>query len=93
MKKWQQFKPWLNQHLDLPSDTLLEVPRITAIGQFHVYIENHKGLILYTDQKLVLKSDQGEIQITGQGFVIKMMLPEELLLEGQIESIQFIETP
>ncbi|KGX93583.1 hypothetical protein N781_11190 [Pontibacillus halophilus JSM 076056 = DSM 19796] len=92
MKKWQQrIGNWLAHHLDLPSDVILELPRVTTIGQIHAYIENHKGLIVFSDQELRLKLKQGQLQIKGKDFVLKMMLPEEILLEGVIEELTFIE--
>ncbi|UJL44877.1 sporulation protein YqfC [Virgibacillus sp. NKC19-16] len=91
MKKWQQhIRPWLVKYLALPSDVMLELPRITIIGQIHVYIENHQGLATYSDTELRLKTNKGFIQITGSSFVLKMMLPEEILLEGTITEVKFI---
>ncbi|GAB3050836.1 sporulation protein YqfC [Virgibacillus ainsalahensis] len=91
MKKIQQFiRPWLIKYLSLPSDVILELPRITIIGQLHVYIENHQGLATYSDTELRLKTNNGFIQITGSSFVIKLMVPEEILLEGKIAEVKFI---
>jgi len=91
VKKWlQRLQPLFVKKLSLPADLILEVPRITVVGQLHVYIENHRGLRTYTDQELTLESTDGMIQITGKEFVIKMMLPEEILLEGIIEDITFL---
>lgn len=91
MKKWhQRIRPLLRKYFDLPSDVLLELPRITMIGQLHVYIENHKGLAVFTDTELRLKMAKGYIQIQGSSFVLKTMLPEEILLEGTISEVKFI---
>ncbi|MBP1968705.1 sporulation protein YqfC [Virgibacillus natechei] len=91
MKKLQQrIRPWLVKYFALPSDVILELPRITIIGQLHVYIENHQGLETYSDTELRLKTNKGFIQILGSSFVLKMMLPEEILLEGTITEVKFI---
>ncbi|WP_164216183.1 sporulation protein YqfC [Virgibacillus sp. YIM 98842] len=91
MKNWQQgLKPWLIKYLALPSDVVLELPRITIVGDLHVYIENHKGLITYSETELKLKSNKGYIRVMGSSFVLKMMLPEEILLEGIIKDVKFI---
>ncbi|WP_174613847.1 sporulation protein YqfC [Virgibacillus ihumii] len=91
MKKLQQrIAPLLTKYLDLPSDVMLELPRITTIGQIHVYIENHKGLVVYSDKELTVRANKGFIQIMGTSFVLKTMLPEEILLEGTITDIKFI---
>jgi sporulation protein YqfC len=33
---------------------------------------------------------QGQLLIKGKDFVLKTMLPEEILLEGEIEHVYFI---
>ncbi|MFC3039097.1 sporulation protein YqfC [Virgibacillus xinjiangensis] len=86
----QRMRPWLTKYLSLPSDVVLELPRITMIGQLHVYIENHQGLDTYSDTELRLKTNNGFIVITGSSFVIKMMVQEEMLLEGKINDVTFI---
>ncbi|WP_026569910.1 MULTISPECIES: sporulation protein YqfC [Sediminibacillus] len=92
MNKWKQrIEKMLTQHLELPSDVILELPRITTIGQIHAYIENHKGLILFSESELRLRMKDGYLRITGEKFVLKMMLPEEILLEGKIKELAFIE--
>lgn len=90
MNWYKKIAPWITSHLALPSDVVLELPRITMIGQIHVYIENHQGLAVYSDTELKLKTNKGYIQITGSSFVLKMMLPEEILVEGTIEEVKFI---
>ncbi len=91
VKKWnQRIRPWLIKYLALPSDVILELPRITMIGQIHAYIENHQGIVTYSDTELKLKTNKGFVQITGSAFIIKMMLPEEILLEGTISEVKFI---
>lgn len=91
MKKIQQrLKPMIARYFGLPSDILLDLPRITMIGQLHVYIENHQGLAVFTDTELRLKLTNGFIQINGDSFVLKTMLPDEILLEGNISNLKFI---
>lgn len=91
MKKWlQRIKPLVTNQLSLPADLVFDMPRMTVIGQLHVYIENHRGLKKYTTTELTLQTTGGHVRIQGEQFVIKMMLPEEILLEGTIEHITFI---
>ncbi|MGM8213521.1 sporulation protein YqfC [Virgibacillus sp. W0430] len=92
MKKWRhRLHPILTKYFALPSDVVLELPRLTLIGQIHLYIENHQGLIVYSDTELKLKTFDGFVQIIGEGFIIKMMLPEEILLEGTIKEVKYIQ--
>lgn len=91
MRDWhRRFRTLLVKYLALPSDVLLELPRVTMIGNIHLYIENHKGLEIYSSTELKLKTTNGYIQILGDSFVLKTMLPEEILLEGKIKEIKYI---
>ncbi|WAA11498.1 sporulation protein YqfC [Fervidibacillus halotolerans] len=90
-KKWMQtLKKWMTKRMDLPEDVLMDFPRITMVGPIHLYIENHKGLLTFTDEEFRVLLNQGQLLVKGKGFVIKTILPEELLLEGRIEQIFFI---
>lgn len=82
---------WMTNKMELPEDVLLDLPRITMIGQLHIYIENHKGLLLFSDDEVRILLKQGQLLIKGKGFVIKMILPEELLLEGKIIEVTYID--
>ncbi len=90
-KAWRkQIRNWLAKHLELPPDVMMDLPRITMIGQIHIYIENHKGLLAFSDKELRLLLTQGQLLIKGKSFVIKTILPEEILLEGEINQVVFI---
>jgi sporulation protein YqfC len=90
-KKWgQQIRNWMAKKLDLPQDVMMDLPRITMIGQIHIYIENHRGMLAFTDKELRLLLKQGQLLIKGNGFVIKTILPEEILLEGKIDQVIYI---
>jgi sporulation protein YqfC len=75
--------------LEIPEDTLLNLPKITMMGNTQVLIENHMGVIEYTPQKLRIGVSFGEIEITGTEFFLKNILSDELSLQGRIESIVF----
>jgi len=81
----------MTRSLEVPPDVMMDLPRITMIGQLHIYIENHKGLLAFTDQEVRLLLKQGQLLIKGSHFVIKTILPEEILLEGEIEKVMFID--
>ena len=90
-EKLEQMKNWLTKQIDLPVDVLMDLPRITLVGQVHIYIENHRGLLVFSDKEVRLLLKHGQLLIKGQSFVIKTILPEELLLEGIIEQVTFLE--
>lgn len=90
-KKWgHSLRNWMNKNLELPQDVMMDLPRITMIGQIHIYVENHRGLLTFSDKELRLLLKQGQLLIKGKGFVIKTILPEEILLEGKIDQVLYI---
>ncbi|WP_027725037.1 sporulation protein YqfC [Tuberibacillus calidus] len=91
-RKWQnKVQQWFVDHTDMPADVIMDLPRITMIGRLHIYIENHKGVIAFSKEELRLSMKQGQLLIKGQNFILKTILPEEILLEGTIKSIEFID--
>ncbi len=44
----------MTKTMDLPQDVMMDLPRITMIGQLHIYIENHRGLLAFTDSEVRL---------------------------------------
>jgi sporulation protein YqfC len=91
-RSWsQQLKQLILKRMDLPEDVMMDLPRITMIGQIHIYIENHRGLLTFTDHEVRLMLKHGQLLIRGSGFVIKTILPEEILLEGHIDQVLFID--
>ncbi|MCR6110386.1 sporulation protein YqfC [Bacillus sp. A301a_S52] len=90
MKRFQRWlKKWMVNYMDLPADVIMDLPRLTMIGQLHVYIENHRGVVRFTNTELRLALKEGELVISGNQFIIKTILPEEILLEGIIEHVYY----
>ncbi|MBS4176292.1 sporulation protein YqfC [Lederbergia citrea] len=90
-KKWaNSLRKWMALKMELPTDVAMDLPRVTMVGQLHIYIENHKGLLVFTDTELRLLLKQGQLLVKGKSFVIKTILPEEILLEGKIEEVHYL---
>lgn len=83
-------KRWITQKMELPPDVMMDLPRVTMIGQIHIYIENHRGLLQFSDKELRLLLKQGQLLVKGEQFVLKTMLPEEILLEGKIDQVIYV---
>ncbi|WP_407690662.1 sporulation protein YqfC [Salinibacillus xinjiangensis] len=92
MNKWRgRMKQWVAHYFNLPDDVLLDLPRITTIGQLHAYIENHHGLVTFTENEIVVKTNQGYVRVRGENFVLKTMLQEEIIIEGKIQDVQYVD--
>lgn len=92
MSRWSGLKKRLGTSLDIPLNTILNVPRVTIIGTYQVYIENHQGILEFTSQRLRLRMVAGQLQITGQGLMIRQINREEIFVEGEhIASLTFTD--
>ncbi|MBB6448831.1 sporulation protein YqfC [Geomicrobium halophilum] len=78
---------WLTRGMEVPADVTMGVPRVTMIGHLHVYIENHRGILSFSHQRVHLRLAEGELEVTGENLIIKAILPEELILEGTIQQV------
>ncbi|MFS8185524.1 sporulation protein YqfC [Rossellomorea marisflavi] len=91
-KDWfQEMRKWMTEKMDLPEDVMMDLPRITMIGQIHIYIENHRGLLTFADDEVRLLLKQGQLLIKGEQFVIKIILPEEILLQGKVVEVIYLD--
>ena len=75
---------------ELPQDLLFNLPRITMIGNIQLYIENYGGIIEYSGNVLRLKIKNGEIIIKGKDLKIKNFFADEMFVEGEITSLEYL---
>ena len=75
--------------LEIPRDLVMDIPKLTLIGRNELYIENHRGIIEFQADLLRINLSRGFIEIQGNNLGIKTLLPEELFLIGEINTIVF----
>ena len=78
------------QFLDLPKDVIFDIPRITMIGNMQLYIENHRGVMAFSDRLLRLRLSSGCLEIEGRELVIRAILTEEVFIEGTIDLVKYM---
>lgn len=80
----------LAELLDLPRDVVLNLPRISLVGDLQVLIQNHRGVHEYTPARVVIGMEHGLIEIVGRGLVIGAIHPEEITVTGRLDGIQLL---
>jgi len=75
--------------LEMPKDVVLDLPRITMLGDLEVEIVNHKGILSYTPDRVVVAAVTGTVTITGCGLSIASILKEEITVVGRIRGVEF----
>jgi len=83
-------KTALSEALDLPEDLVLDLPRITLLGNHSLEVENHKGIIHYTPQSLKVCVKQGFLTSQGEGLVLRNINSDTILIEGEIKEISIV---
>ena len=74
---------------EIPQDIILDLPRITLLGNRQVLIENHKGIIEYNDALVRIKLSKGELIISGSEFTLGNLQEEQILVEGLVAGIKY----
>lgn len=86
----KKFRKVTAELLDMPHDVVFDLPRLTMIGDRQLYIENHRGVVHFSSERLRLALSKGQLEVTGSSLVIRTIWTEEVFVEGQISNIQLI---
>lgn len=84
-RQWQR----LAGILEIPQDIILDLPRITMLGNKQLLVENHKGIIEYTPSLVRIKLNQGELIIIGKNLILGNLQIEQILVEGTVEELKY----
>ncbi|KNF09349.1 sporulation protein YqfC [Gottschalkia purinilytica] len=90
-KRVDEIKETVSEMLELPKDIMLDLPKVTMVGNLQVYIENHKGIIEYSKQRIRINTNNGVLRILGNDMFIRTILTEEIIIIGEIYTIEFTE--
>lgn len=79
----------VSQWFDLPQDVVMDLPRISIIGDLQLLVQNHRGVMAYRDDRVVVAMQQGRLIISGEGLMIGVINDDELTIAGQLARIEF----
>jgi len=75
---------WLN----LPTEATMGLPRVDIVGNRRVSVENHRGVGAFGPEYMELLTRDGAIQVRGQALTLIVMNHQELVVTGQIRSVE-----
>ena len=90
-KRRELISKTMAEFLEIPKDLVLDIPKITLIGRNELYLENHRGIIEYSSQRLRINLSRGFMEIQGENLEIKALLPDEIKIWGDINSFKFVD--
>ncbi|WP_077367965.1 sporulation protein YqfC [Anaerosalibacter sp. Marseille-P3206] len=85
-----EFKSNISETFELPKDIIMDLPKISVIGNIQLIISNHKGIIEYSNEIIRINTNTGVVKITGNDMYLKTILTEEIIIAGTIEKIEFL---
>ncbi|EOS45132.1 sporulation protein YqfC [Lachnospiraceae bacterium A2] len=60
---------------------------ITAMGRNQILVENYKGIIEYTQEKIRLQTKTCQVTIQGKRLIVEYYTNEEMKITGYIQGI------
>ena len=79
----------LEKIFDIPEEITSDIPKITVLGFNKMLIENYKCILEYQDFFIRIKMSIGLIDINGFNMKMEEMTKDDLIITGNIESIDF----
>lgn len=86
--KYQKVKLKFSELSDIPKDVFVGAPIISVTGPYEAIIENHTGILEYTDTNLKIKSRICKILITGNNLKIEYYNNDDIKVKGIINDIK-----
>ena len=77
------------QALELPGDVVLNLPRVTIVGNALVTVENHRGLVRYDPSSITIGAGGFQIVVEGESMVIGTVEVETITIRGTITRVGF----
>ena len=87
--KMEKSREILVEKLELPKDVILNLPKITIIGDEEITIENHKGIILFERNIIKINTKVKVIDIEGENFEILYIGDSTITISGKFISISY----
>lgn len=76
--------------LELPKELILDLPKLTMVGNGDMMIENYKSVMEYGSARIRVNTGLGVVKITGTGLLIKEITSEDIIISGEIHTLEFV---
>lgn len=86
----QNIKKKLVNTLELPKEIIFNLPLITIVGNEEINIENYKGVIEYSPEKIRINTECGVLKINGEKLSFKQITAENIIVTGIIQTLEYL---
>jgi sporulation protein YqfC len=74
--------------LEWVEDMTGRCPRITAVGGYSLLVENHTGIALFTESRIVLNSRAGAVCALGSDLSLSCVRAGAAIIRGNIRRVE-----
>jgi sporulation protein YqfC len=76
------------ERFELPPEALSGVPKLTLTGSRRVLVENHRGLLEYSRERIEINGGRVRLRLLGEGLELRAMNGSDILVTGDIYSVE-----
>lgn len=76
--------------LEVPKEVVIDLPLISMMGNEEITIENYKGVIEYSEEKIRINTAKGVVKVEGKSMVLKEITDDEIQILGNVVKIEFV---
>ena len=75
---------------EMPEEIVLDVPIVSFKGKDSVSIENYKGIVEYSSDKIRINTSVGVFKIVGENLLIKCIDSDNVIVYGIITGLEYL---
>ena len=75
---------------DLPADLVAGLIHLEVLGNRQLYMENHRGIISYSDQEIAVSGGGVILRVQGEGLTLVSMTGNALRIQGDILRVEWV---
>lgn len=87
MKNNNRFSNKISKALELPREISEKDTKISIVGFDEMLIENYKGILEYEEFYIKIKTEIGNINISGFNLALEQVTEDDISVKGKIQSI------
>lgn len=77
--------------LELPKDLILDIPKMTIVGNRDILIENYKTILEFKCEQIRVSTGLGVIRLFGEKMQIREITSDNIVVSGEITGIELID--
>ena len=83
-------KKRLAEFLEMPQEIILNLPLVSILGSEEVSVENFKGVIEYTEERVRIGTSCGVLKISGKKLTLRQITSEKIVVTGVVAGLEYL---